>query len=87
MMRILLEAEAKRIDIEFIYKRGDVLAITEKDFNQKFDIIPKGNQMGSTQVFAEKIDGMLRCPACQNLQKQLGVCTGCGKVLIQKKKC
>lgn len=85
-MRILTEQEAKKIDVGFIYKRGDVLAITEKDFNQKYDVIPKANLMGSTQLIAEVTEGMFRCPACLNLQKKLGVCSGCGKVLTLKRK-
>lgn len=85
-MRILSEEEAKKIDAEFIYKRGDVIAITERDFNRRFEIVPRANVMGSTQLEAEVIGGIFRCPSCKNLQKKLGPCSGCGKVLIQKRK-
>lgn len=84
-MRILSKEEAKKIDVEFIYRRGEVLAITENDFNRRFDIVPKERNMGSTQLEAEIIDGMFRCPLCKSLSKKLGICRGCGKVLIRKK--
>lgn len=40
-MRILTKKDAKRIDVEFIYKEGNAIAILDKDFDDKFDIIPK----------------------------------------------
>ncbi len=85
-MRILSKEEAKRIDVDFIYKKGDVLAITEKNFNQRFEAIPRMNLMGSTQLIADMVEGLYRCPSCKHVQRKLGICGGCGKVLIVKRK-
>jgi len=40
-MRILKRNEAIGIDIDFIYKRGDAIAIVTKEFDKRFDIKPK----------------------------------------------
>ncbi len=85
IMRILTQKEAKKINVDFIYRHGAVLAVTEKNFNQCFKVVPRGNKMGSTQVFAEIIDGKFICPSCKHVQRKLGICGGCGHALIRRK--
>ena len=40
-MRILKKNEALDIDINYIYKRGDAIAIVTVDFDKRYNIIPK----------------------------------------------
>ncbi len=40
-MRILKIVEAKRANIDFIYKEGNCLAIVDKDFDKKYEIMQR----------------------------------------------
>lgn len=40
-MRILKREEARKVDVDYIYKKGDAIAIVDFEFNEKYEIITK----------------------------------------------
>ena len=40
-MRFLKKREVAQIDADYVYRNGNVVAIIDADFDDKYDVIPK----------------------------------------------
>jgi len=40
-MRILSKEEAKKIDVDFVYKESNAVAIVSVDFDDRFEVLAK----------------------------------------------